>query len=117
MWTKRYVILEKAYKRFKPNSSYESFVNENKEWLEDFALFMSVKEKFEFRQWIEWPEDIKLREPAALDKYKKELEDKINFHKFIQFKFFEQFDKLKFGSCFKDDKVIFFDTKPFAPRK
>ncbi len=95
MWTKRYVVLEKAFKRFKPNSDYETFVNKNKDWLEDYALFMSVKEKFGFGQWTKWPEDIKLRKPSAIEKYKTQLADKINFHKFIQYKFYEQFTKLK----------------------
>ena len=92
MWTKRYAVLEKAFKRFKPNAAYNKFVEKNKDWLDDFALFMSVKEKFGFGQWTEWPEDIKLRKPTALDKYKKELANKINFHKFVQYKFYEQFD-------------------------
>ena len=71
MWTKRYLVLEKAFKRFKPNTAYETFVKKNKDWLEDYSLFMSVKEKFGFGQWTEWPEDIKLRKAAAIEKYKK----------------------------------------------
>ena len=114
MWTKRYVVLEKAFKRFKPNSAYNTFVTKNKDWLEDFALFMSVKEKFGFGQWTEWPDDIKLRKPAAIEKYKKELADKINFHKFIQFKFYEQFDKLK-DYCHKKGLKLIGDVPIYVP--
>ena len=89
MFVKRYPVLEKAFKRFKPNSDYDAFTRNNKEWLDDYALFMSLKEKFGYGQWTEWPEDIKLRKKAAIDKYSKDLKNKINFHKFIQFKFFE----------------------------
>ena len=95
MFVQRYLILEKAFARFKPNKDYEDFCQKNKDWLDDFSLFMSIKEKFKNKIWIEWPKDIKLREKPAIDKYTKELVQKINFHKFIQFKFFEQFNKLK----------------------
>ena len=40
MWTKRYTVLEKAFKRFKPNAAFNTFVQKNKDWLEDFCLFM-----------------------------------------------------------------------------
>ena len=64
MFVKRYPVLEKAFSRFKPNSDYDAFVKQNKDWLEDYALFMSLKEKFGYGQWTEWPEDIKLRKPT-----------------------------------------------------
>jgi 4-alpha-glucanotransferase len=114
MWTKRYQILEKAFKRFKPNKSYETFVKNNKEWLDDFALFMAIKEKFNFGQWTEWPEDIKLRKKKAMEKYTKELAHKINFHKFTQFKFFEQFDKLK-EYCHKKGLKLIGDVPIYVP--
>ena len=75
---------------------------------------MSVKEKFGFGQWTEWPDDIKLRKPAAIEKYKKELADKINFHKFIQFKFYEQFDKLK-DYCHKKGLKLIGDVPIYVP--
>ena len=107
MWVKRYPILEKAFNRFKPNADYEKFLKENNQnWLDDYALFMSIKEKFGYGQWTEWPEDIKLRKPKAMAKYKKELERKINFHKFIQFKFYEQFNKLRYYCHQKGIKLI-----------
>ena len=114
MWTKRYAVLKKAFKRFKPTTAYETFVNKNKDWLEDFALFMSVKEKFGFGQWTEWPEDIKLRKPNAIQKYTKELTDKINFHKFIQYKFYEQFDKLK-SYCHNKGLKLIGDVPIYVP--
>ena len=99
-------LLEKAFNRFKPNSDYAKFIEENKDWLDDFALYMAIKEKFSYSIWLNWPDDIKLRKPEALDKYKKELEYKINFNKFIQFKFFEQFNKLKKYCQEKNIKLI-----------
>ena len=114
MWNQRFPVLEKAYKRFKPNAAYNTFINKNKEWLDDFCLFMSLKGKFGNGQWTEWPEDIKLRKPAAMDKYRKELVEKINFHKFIQFKFYEQFDKLK-EYCHKKGLKLIGDVPIYVP--
>ena len=58
MFVKRYPVLEKAFGRFKPGADYKTFVSNNKDWLEDYALFMSLKEKFGFGQWTEWPEKL-----------------------------------------------------------
>ena len=114
MFVKRYPVLEKAFGRFKPGADYKTFVSNNKDWLEDYALFMSLKEKFGFGQWTEWPEDIKLREPKAVAKYTKELVKKIDFHKFIQFKFYEQFDKLK-NYCHNKGLKLIGDVPIYVP--
>ena len=75
---------------------------------------MSLKEKFGYGQWTEWPEDIKLRKKAAIDKYSKDLKNKINFHKFIQFKFYEQFDKLK-NYCHQKGLKLIGDVPIYVP--
>ena len=106
MFEKRFIVLEKAYGRFKTNKKYEKFIKDNKDWLDDYALYMAIKQKFKYVQWTEWPEDIKLRKPAAIKKYIHQLSDQIDFHKFIQFKFYEQFDKLKNYCHSKGIKLI-----------
>ena len=65
MFIKRFPILEKAFSRFKTNPNYDAFVKENKDWLDDYALFMSLKETYGYVQWTEWPEGIKLRKPTT----------------------------------------------------
>ena len=114
MFVQRYPILEKAFSRFKPNKDYEYFCQTHKEWLDDFSLFMSLKEKFKNKIWIEWPEDIKLRKKPAIDKYTKELSQKIDFHKFIQFKFFEQFNKLR-NYCHERGLKLIGDVPIYVP--
>ena len=99
-------LLEKAFNRFKPNIAYEIFIKENKDWLDDYALYMSLREKFNYLIWLDWPIDIKLRETEAMNRYKKELEYKINLIKFIQFKFYEQLNKLKKYCNEKNIKLI-----------
>ena len=114
MFEKRYPILEKAFSRFKPNKDYEEFCHNKKEWLDDFALYMSIKQKLENKPWFEWPEDIKKREKTAVDKYRKELAQQINFHKFVQFKFYEQFNKLK-HYCHQRGLKIIGDIPIYVP--
>ena len=92
----RYAILRKAFKRWKnaPCEAFKKFEKREK-WLSDYALFMAVKSYFGDKEWSEWDEDIRFRDNKALKRYKKELADDIYFHKFLQYKFYEQWDKLK----------------------
>ncbi len=73
----------------------EQFCLQEKDWLEDYALFMALKEKFGGRTWTEWPEDVRLREPSALASARKELAGEVRFWSAVQFMFFRQWESLK----------------------
>ncbi|RKD27516.1 4-alpha-glucanotransferase [Caminicella sporogenes DSM 14501] len=90
-------ILRLAYKNGKDKYKDEirKFEEENKDWLEDFSLYMAIKSQFNLRPWQEWDEDIKLRKKEALKKYKKDLKDEIEYWVFLQFLFFKQWFALK----------------------
>lgn len=92
MYESRYTLLRKAYERsnITQNENYLRFVNENSWWLSDYALFMSVKSRFGGVTWTQWAEDIRLRWGYSMDYYRKELYFDIEFHQYMQFKFFEQ---------------------------
>jgi len=64
-------------------------------WLEDYALFMALKDKFGGSSWFQWPEKLRLREPAALAAAKEELAEDIQFWKTVQYLFFKQWWNLK----------------------
>ncbi len=98
----KYPIFKKAFTNFnaidKKSLAYEKynrFCLENNIWLDDYALFMSLKDNFNGKQWTLWPADIKMRNPEAIKKYTKDLESGIHFHKYLQFEFFTQWKKLK----------------------
>ena len=97
IYNHRYTLLRKAYERsnITQNENYLRFVNENSWWLSDYALFMAVKERFGGVEWTQWAEDIRLRWDFAMDYYRKELYFEIEFQKYMQFKFFEQWYYLK----------------------
>ena len=93
----RYPLLRKAYERsnVSQNAEYNRFVAENAWWLKDYALFMSVKDRFEGKPWTEWAEDIRLRYGFAMDYYREELYFDIEFQQYMQFKYYEQWTALK----------------------
>ena len=92
-----YTLLRKAYERsnISENVAYQHFVKENEWWLSDYALFMALKNFFDGQCWYEWPEDIRLRYGYSMDYYRRELYYDIEFQMYLQFKFFEQYWKLK----------------------
>ena len=93
----RYPLLRKAYERsnISENPDYQKFIAENGWWLNDYALFMALKNFFGGKGWTEWPEDIRLRWGYSLDYYNRELYFDIEFQKYLQFKFMEQYKALK----------------------
>ena len=96
LFENRYQVLREAFKNsdHAKTDEFKAFVKEN-DWLEDYALYRACKTHFEHKSWEEWPKDIKTRKKEALAKYKKKLKKDIDFYKFLQFKFFEQWYALK----------------------
>lgn len=104
IYSNRFNVLKKAYSNSLTKFSgemdskeidYKDFCNNNIFWLDDYALFMAIKESFQNLEWLKWPDDIRLRNPETVDKYKEELGDAINFWKFTQYKFTVQWMNLK----------------------
>ena len=90
-------VLRKAYSRFKPSKSpeYEEFTRKNKSWLNEYALFMALKFKNDGKAWYEWDKKLAMHEKGAVSNAKKELKKEIGFFKFMQFKFYQQWFRVK----------------------
>lgn len=97
IYNSRFKVLRIAFENFKSKdqSKFEAFVEENASWLDNYALYMAVKNSFGMISWTEWPEDIKMREEGAIEYYENELSDDIYFWKFVQFKFYEQWESFR----------------------
>ncbi|MBN2299800.1 MAG: 4-alpha-glucanotransferase [Acholeplasmataceae bacterium] len=96
LYEERFIVLKKAFHRFnQQDKDYLLFIEQNKKWLNDFALFMAIKVDHDGASWISWSDDLRLRKPSALDHYSKILKNDIEFYKFLQFKSYEQWLKLK----------------------
>lgn len=104
----RFDVLRKAYERsnIRENQDFVAFKEKNAFWLDDYALYMAVKNKFEGKAWTEWDMDIRMREPKAMKAYKAELEDEITFYEFQQYIFAKQWKTLKNYANEKGIKII-----------
>ncbi len=92
----RFKVLEKAFNAFNQEDlDYVSFCKENSFWLEDFALYMTIKDAQNGKAWNEWEKPYKLRENRALENLKSVLNKEIEFYKTIQYFFFKQWSELK----------------------
>lgn len=97
----RGAILRKAFDRFRRGAGsqfrqpFESFCRQEQRWLDDYVLFMALKEHYSGSAWTEWPEDTRLRYPEALKRMRQELAAEIRFHQFLQFQFRRQWTTLK----------------------
>ncbi len=76
-------------------TSFDSFCAEQASWLDDFGLFMAVKEAHGFMAWNTWEEDIRMRSAQAVTRWTHVLQREIRRHKFEQFLFFDQWSDLK----------------------
>lgn len=93
-------LFDIAFKKFKSdsdqyNDDYRNFEKSSSYWLEDYALFMSLKNKFEGRMWTEWPNSYRDRDKHALEIIKEDLKEAIEKEKFLQYLFFKQWKALK----------------------
>jgi 4-alpha-glucanotransferase len=104
-------LLEKAFQRFAANpgplhSAYEYFRADNAAWLEDYALFMAFKAQHGGGSWDVWPEDLRRRDPAALNAARGSLANQIQMHIFNQFLFDRQWHDLRTYAHSKGLKIV-----------
>lgn len=92
LFEERLPLLKKAFARFKSTSNYIRFKQNNAYWLDDYALFMALKEKNGYAEWTAWGENKNYSVAKAHEcEYKNECE----FWKFLQFEFFTQWKRVK----------------------
>ncbi|MGL6199347.1 MAG: 4-alpha-glucanotransferase [Lachnospiraceae bacterium] len=108
IYRNRFAVLRKAFDRsgHRKYEQYRQFLADNVEWLEDYALFMAVKSQFRGGSWVEWNDDIRMREPAAMEHYKEMLEEEMEYYYFIQFQFDQQWRSLKRYANQKGIRII-----------
>lgn len=92
LFNERFDLLRKAYSRFEKVDLYVDYCKKNKKWLDDYALFMALKVKNDYRAWNTWDDEFKFYEKAK--KHAKEFIDEIDFWKFVQYKFETQWRKV-----------------------
>ena len=94
----RFSVLYKAYLKGKDTlkEEFEAFRKENEEWVEDYALFMSLKKHFDMKSWLDWSDEkARKRDEETLKSYRETLSDDISYYAFLQFLFFRQWNNLR----------------------
>jgi 4-alpha-glucanotransferase len=89
-------ILDEAFSSFNPGAfpDYDDFSNSS-DWLNDYAIFMTLKELFNSSGWFSWPKKFATRQEHALKAIQNDYKERINYFKFEQFIFFSQWQQLK----------------------
>ena len=95
LYNGRTPILKLAYSRFRNDRALNAFIKRNSVWLNDFALYMALKETHGGRPWFQWEEELKIRDPQALEAQREALAEPIRFYCFVQYLFFKQWDALR----------------------
>ncbi len=106
IYQQRTALLKKAYARFTDDEALDAFRRDNADWLEDYGLFMALKEAFHGRDWQNWSISLLMRLPAVLDGYRQELADQIRFQCFLQYEFFRQWKALRRYANEKGIRII-----------
>ena len=91
-------ILGSAYSNFavqRDKSDYDRFVTENSYWLDDYVLYVALKKQFRQISWVNWPPEVRDRQPQAMGKYRMLLSEEIDKERFAQYEFFNQWMSLK----------------------
>lgn len=102
----RFSVLRKAYRRFAADENYNRFIAANKYWLDDYALFMAIKQTVPEQSWDKWEPEYKFRQGRKFTSFIDKNQDEIDFWRFIQYCFYKQWMKLKAYANSKKIKII-----------
>jgi 4-alpha-glucanotransferase len=102
---------KKAYDSFRKNKKgleveYSEFKTQNKDWLNDFSLFMAAKEYHNGVEWTKWDKDLIVGEKKTLEEWTNKLSGAIDYYNFTQFMFDKQWGELKDYANRKGIRII-----------
>lgn len=89
-------LFQKAFERFgKGDAGFVVYQRENAHWLQDYGLYMALKEAHEGRAWNDWQPEIAARRPEAVAEWQDRLAPRVRFHQFLQYIFDRQWRRLR----------------------
>jgi 4-alpha-glucanotransferase len=97
MYQSRYKLLRKAFQRYdcEADAEFVRFVKNNAFWLDDYCMYMAIKDEQQGNGWNEWPKELKDRTLQAMEQAKLRLDSEIRFYMFQQYWFGKQWCWLK----------------------
>jgi 4-alpha-glucanotransferase len=106
-WPVLWTAFENFLQLGKSADEFANFCTDASQWLDDYALFMAIRSKFNGKQWTKWPPEFAdVQSASAQLKICKELQQRVQFHKFCQWIFQKQWRKLKTFANENDVKII-----------
>jgi len=98
---KRLILLDKSFRYFQQNNDtgqnkkFKLFQKQEAYWLNNYALFVAIKDYYNGKPWYQWPKPLANRNKKALRQWSIKLSEQIAFHKYCQWIFFTQWYYLK----------------------
>lgn len=107
IYESKFKVLKIAFRNsnHKNDVRFLDFIQQNN-WIDDYALFMTIKNIFDGKSWQEWDDDAKFRDNTYIKSCLEKYSDEIDFWKFCQYKFFSQWNDLKTYANKKGIKII-----------
>jgi 4-alpha-glucanotransferase len=108
----KYTLLETAWKNFSAGArpdlrqDFGQFVHEHAHWLDDYALFRALKARYDGASYLDWPDELIRRTPAALGQARRDLAGQLDRVRFVQFVLFRQGARLKAHARAKGVRLI-----------
>ena len=108
LYLNRFTLLGKACGRshFEQEEAYQRFAEENACWLDDYVLFMGIKDSLGGISWTQWPDALRMRDPQAMEEMKKNTAQEGRLFRFLQYKFMQQWQELKEYAHSRGVKII-----------
>jgi 4-alpha-glucanotransferase len=97
----RWPLLRKAWMAFREGASasdraaFEAFALQQRDWLDDYALFVALKQAHQGRAWTEWEASFRDHQLPALEQARDAHHDEVEFQRFLQFQFWRQWQGLR----------------------
>ncbi|MFI3199973.1 MAG: 4-alpha-glucanotransferase [Eubacteriales bacterium] len=104
----RYIILKRAFtnSNFTQEDEYQTFYKKNQFWLDDYALYMAIKDSLGGVCWIEWEDGLKKRVESTLQDFATNHQEEILFYQFQQYLFNKQWSRLKAYANKKKIRIV-----------
>lgn len=104
----KYQVLEQVYhaRTAEDEERFLAFCAENDSWLQDYALFVALKEYYDWLPHAQWKEELRVHDPAAVAVYAEMLENRISFWKYLQYLFYTQWEELHHYATVRGVKLM-----------
>jgi len=108
----KYPLLAEAARNFLDRAEgnvrarFDRFCAGNAWWLDDFAFFDALRQRYGNRCWNEWPSEIARRKPKALERARQELSAEVTLRQASQFFFYEQWHALRRACAERSIRIV-----------